>query len=59
MLLLDRKEGESFVLLTSDGEIVVTVIERRRTRYGPRFRLGISAPESVRVVRRELLDAAR
>ena len=50
MLVLSRGEAESFVLLTSDGPITVTVV-----RGGNRIRLGIDAPRCVPVVRTELL----
>lgn len=48
MLVLTRKINESIRL---GSEIVVTVIEVR----GGRVRLGISAPNSVPVIRTELL----
>ncbi len=47
MLVLTRKPGESLVI---DNVIQVTLLEVR----GSRVRLGIVAPESVRVIRQEL-----
>ena len=50
MLLLGRKLGEKFVIATSDGEVVVTVLEFRQ---GGRVALGIDAPKHVKVFRAE------
>lgn len=52
MLVLSRRLGEQLVIA---GDIVVTVIEVR----GDSVRLGIDAPQSVRVHRAEVLDAVR
>ena len=49
MLVLARKTGQSIVL---GSDIVVMVLEIR----GDQVRLGISAPRSVPVHRKELLD---
>ncbi len=51
MLKLTRREGESITLFTSDGpiEVWVSSIEGRQTR------VGIDAPQSVNIVRSELL----
>ena len=48
MLVLSRKPGEKIVI---DGHIRVTVVEI----HGGRVRLGIEAPESIRVLRKELV----
>lgn len=47
MLVLTRKIGES---ITIAGNIVVTVVETR----GERVRLGVTAPDDVRVDRAEV-----
>ncbi|MBC8868524.1 MAG: carbon storage regulator [Planctomycetes bacterium] len=47
MLVLSRKRGEEIVI---DGQIKVTVLKVQ----GGRVRIGIDAPESVRVLRKEL-----
>ena len=47
MLVLSRKEGEKIVL---DENIVVEVIHIR----GHRVRLGIEAPQSKRILRKEI-----
>ncbi len=47
MLVLTRSVGEAIVI---DGEVWVTVLSVQ----GQRIRLGITAPESVRIDRREI-----
>jgi carbon storage regulator len=47
MLVLSRKIGEEIVI---DGQIKVTVLKVQ----GGRVQIGIDAPESVRVLRKEL-----
>jgi carbon storage regulator len=49
MLVLSRRLGEEIVI---DGNIRVTVVEMK----GGQVRLGIVAPRSVSVLRRELRD---
>lgn len=49
MLVLSRKTGESIQI---DDNIFVTVSEVK----GGRVRLSIQAPNSVRIVRKEILD---
>jgi carbon storage regulator len=51
MLVLSRKTGESIQIAEN---IRVTVTEVR----GGRVRLSIEAPEHIRVLRKEILDAA-
>ena len=51
MLVLSRKLGEEIVI---DGQIKVTVLKVQ----GGRVRIGIDAPESVRVLRKELRNSA-
>ncbi len=47
MLVLSRKPGEKIVI---DGSITITVVEAQ----GNRVRIGIEAPEDVRILREEL-----
>ena len=49
MLVLTRKKNESILI---DGEISISVIEVR----GNRVKLGITAPDHVRVVRTEIAE---
>jgi len=49
MLVLSRKLGEEIVI---DDQIRVTVVKVQ----GGRVRIGIDAPESVRVLRKELRE---
>ena len=49
MLILARKVGQRIVI---DGNIEITVVEVR----GDQVRLGITAPRSVAVYRKELLE---
>jgi carbon storage regulator len=51
MLVLTRRVGEEIVI---DGNIRVTVVAVK----GHQIRLGISAPSSVPVYRKELVDRA-
>ena len=59
MLVIDRKffktnrSASEVVLQTSDGEVVVRLIESKKGGVG----LGFEAPQSVAIVRRELLAA--
>ena len=52
MLVLTRREGESIILNTSDGPIEVMVT----TTKTDHARIGIRAPKSVGIVRREVLE---
>ncbi len=47
MLVLSRKSQESIVV---DGGIVITILEVK----GNRVRMGVSAPDDVRILRAEL-----
>lgn len=51
-LILSRKAGESIVI---DGNITVTVTETQRGKV----RLRIAAPQSVKIVRAELLHGGQ
>lgn len=58
MLALTRKEGERIVLLVPDGEDQVEiVVEVSESRSGT-ARLGIDAPQKVRIAREELIRTA-
>jgi len=50
MLVLSRKKSESIVI---NDDITITIVEVR----GDKVRLGINAPRSVPVHRKEVLDA--
>ena len=52
MLVLSRREGESIVL---DGELTVTVLEL----HGNFVRLGVDAPDNVKILRDELVGKER
>jgi carbon storage regulator len=52
MLVLSRKKNEK-IMIGSDGEIVVTVVEIR----GDKVRIGIDAPKEIPVHRQEVYDA--
>lgn len=49
MLVLSRKEGESVRI---GRDVVVTVVKLRSGRV----KIGVSAPEAVKVLRSELVD---
>lgn len=51
MLVLTRKEGERLVLMGNDGEVVIEIHEIAAGRV----RVAIDAPQSVRIIRQELL----
>jgi len=54
MLILTRRPNESLVITTADGqEIEVIVLSVK----GNQVRLGISADESIEILRAELLDS--
>ena len=50
MLVLSRKAGESIQI---DGQIKITIVTVR----GNRVKVGIEAPEEVRILRSELRDS--
>ena len=52
MLVLSRKRDESIII---DGGIVITIVDIR----GDKVRLGIEAPASVPVHRKEVHDALK
>jgi carbon storage regulator CsrA len=54
MLTLSRKEGESIILNTVDGEIRVAI---KSIGSGGQVKLSISAPDSVAILREELVSS--
>lgn len=52
MLVLSRQVDETLVIDTGEGLVEVTVVDIR----GDKVRLGITAPNSMRVDRREVHD---
>jgi carbon storage regulator len=52
MLIISRKSGESFLI---DDVIEVTVLDIQNDKA----KIGISAPQSMKIVRRELKDTER
>ena len=55
MLVLTRREGESVILETSDGQIEVTIEQNR----GQAIRLGFKAPKAVNILRKEVVERKR
>lgn len=53
MLVLSRKKNEEIIISHPEGNLVLSVVELR----GDKVRLGISAPDSVEVHRREVWEA--
>lgn len=53
MLVLSRKKNEEIIISHPDGNLVLSVVDLR----GDKVRLGISAPESVEIHRREVWEA--
>ena len=49
MLILTRKQGESIILYTTDGEIEIKVIKAQGT-----VAVGLQAPDSVNIRRKEI-----
>lgn len=52
MLVLTRKPGERIFMHNDFGTIVVEVLEVR----GEHVRLGITAPDAVKIMREEVVD---
>jgi len=52
MLTLSRKEGESIVLTLEDGQ---TITVRLDETNGSQARISIGAPDSVKILREELV----
>ena len=53
MLVLSRKKSERIVI--GNGDIVITLVEIR----GDKVKIGIEAPESIAVHRREVYEAKK
>jgi len=53
MLVLTREKDESIVIGTGDDKVEITIVDVR----GDKVRLGIIAPRTVSVHRREVYDA--
>lgn len=51
MLILERRSGQTIILNTSDGIVEVAVTQSQAGRV----KLGITAPMSVSIVRKELI----
>lgn len=51
MLVLSRQKDERIYLLVDDIEIIINVVDIR----GDKVRLGITAPDEVRIYREEVL----
>ena len=53
MLVLSRKRGETIRIVSPilENDIIITVV-----RTGEKIRLGIDAPDGVRILRGELVD---
>lgn len=54
MLTLSRKEGESIIISTSDGEVRVTI---KAIKSGEQVKLSIEAPDVVEILREELINS--
>lgn len=56
MLVLSRRRGEELVIVTETGEeIIIVAVETT----GGQVRLGIHAPQSMKIWRREIYKAAQ
>lgn len=53
MLVITRKEGESIILNTVDGDVRVAI---KSIGSGGQVKLSIDAPGTVEVLREELID---
>jgi len=49
MLIISRKKNEGIII---NGNIILTVADVQ----GDKVRIGIDAPESIKIIRKELLD---
>ena len=52
MLIISRKKNEGIII---NGDIILTVADVQ----GDKVRIGIDAPDSVKIMRKELLDTER
>ena len=53
MLVISRKEGESIIISTPDGEVRVAI---KAIHSGGQIKLWIEAPDVVELVREELIN---
>lgn len=52
MLILSRKPGEDIIIETSDGPVLIRVIDMPQRN---RCRIGVDAPKTCRILRAELI----
>ena len=52
MLIISRKKNEGIII---NGDIIIMVAEVQ----GDKVRIGIDAPESIKIMRKELLDTEK
>ena len=52
MLIISRKKNEGIII---NGDIIITVADMQ----GDKVRIGIDAPESIKIMRKELMDTER
>ena len=52
MLIISRKKNEGIII---NGDIIITVADVQ----GDKVRIGINAPESIKIMRKELLDTEK
>jgi len=52
MLIISRKKNEGIII---NGDIILTVADVQ----GDKVRIGIDAPESIKIMRKELLDTEK
>ena len=57
MLILSRKTGQSLILTTDAGEVIEVMISDIRS--GPTIRVGIEAPKSVMIWRKEVYEEVK
>ena len=51
MLVLEHKEGQRIILETSDGTVEIVLFNLQQGRAA----IGIAAPETVNIIRKELI----
>ena len=51
MLVLERKEGQRIILETSDGTVEIVLFNLQQGRPS----IGIAAPETIKIIRKELI----
>ena len=57
MLILSRKTGQSLILTTDAGEVIEVMISDIRS--GPTVRVGIEAPKSLQIWRKEIYEEVK